>query len=255
MRMVSYNILDGGEGRADPLAEVILAQKPDIVAIAEADNEEVLSRLAMRLGMDFVHAPGRRGAAALFARWPIRDSINHALLTKKIRKAFLQATVIDPRGGEWHVGVIHLPAHALDKDEEKREEELKFILDTFRPLRKSARPHLLCGDFNSNSPVQKIDIAACKPATQKEFAENGANLPRRVVQKLLDAGYLDTLHTVDPRAGESAGSFSTQHPGQRVDYIFAHSLPGGSIKAAWIETDRLAKYASDHYPIGADILP
>ena len=36
MRICSYNILDGGEGRADPLAEVILAQRPDIVAIVEA---------------------------------------------------------------------------------------------------------------------------------------------------------------------------------------------------------------------------
>ena len=33
MRIVSYNILDGGEGRADPLAEVIEAQRPEVVAL------------------------------------------------------------------------------------------------------------------------------------------------------------------------------------------------------------------------------
>ena len=38
MRIVRYNILDGGEGRADPLAEVIEAQRPDLVALVEATD-------------------------------------------------------------------------------------------------------------------------------------------------------------------------------------------------------------------------
>jgi len=33
MRVVSYNILTGGEGRADPLAEVLLAQRADVIAL------------------------------------------------------------------------------------------------------------------------------------------------------------------------------------------------------------------------------
>src|SRR3954463_10912132 len=237
MRIVSYNILNGGEGRADPLAEVILAQKPDIVAIVEADNEEVLARLGKRLSMDYIHAPGRKSAAALFSRWTIRDSINHGALDKNIRKAFLQATLVDPQGNEWVFGVIHLPAHARQQDEETREDELKIILDTFKPLRKSKSRHILCGDFNSNSPVQKIDIAKCKKSTRKEYAENGNQIPRRVVQKLLDAGYLDTLHVADKSAAENAASFTTQHPGQRVDYIFAFGVEPPAIKSAWIETD------------------
>jgi endonuclease/exonuclease/phosphatase family metal-dependent hydrolase len=253
VRIVSYNILDGGEGRADPLAEVILARKPDIVAIVEADNLEVLERLAKRLNMDYVHAEGHRSAAALFSRWPIRDSINHAALEKKIKKAFLEATVIAPSGNEIPFGVIHLPAHASEENEEDREESLTFILRKLRRLRQSKTPHILCGDFNSNSPVQKIDISKCKKSTRREYAENGNKIPRRVVQKLLDAGYVDTLHAFNPTVGETEGSFTTQHPGQRVDYLFAFGFDPNSIKNAWIETDRLAKYASDHFPIGAEI--
>ena len=45
MKLVSYNILDGGEGRADPLAEVIESQSPDIVVLIEADNPDVLERI------------------------------------------------------------------------------------------------------------------------------------------------------------------------------------------------------------------
>jgi endonuclease/exonuclease/phosphatase family metal-dependent hydrolase len=101
--------------------------------------------------------------------------------------------------------------------------------------------------------VQNIDIARCKKSTQKEYAENGNALPRRVVQKIMDAGYLDTLYAFDPHAGAMQGTFSTQHPGQRVDYLFTFGLEPGAIRSAWIETDRLAKYASDHFPIGIDI--
>ena len=64
MRIVSYNILDGGEGRADPLAEVILAQRPDIVALLEADDPAVLEHIAQRARMDFIHARGGRKPAA-----------------------------------------------------------------------------------------------------------------------------------------------------------------------------------------------
>jgi endonuclease/exonuclease/phosphatase family metal-dependent hydrolase len=251
--LVSYNILDGGEGRADPLAEVILAQKADAVAIIEADDPAVLDRLSYRLGMDYVHGEGPKSSAALFSRWPIRDSINHAAVHPEITKAFLEATIIDPAGKEWKFGVIHLPAHATEANERDREKELQIILDAFKPHRESKQPHILCGDFNSNSPVQKIDIARCKESTQKEYDANGKLVPRRVIQKLLNAGYVDTLHACDSKAGETAGSFSTQHPGQRVDYIFAFGFESRAIRSAWIETDRLAKYASDHFPVGAEI--
>jgi endonuclease/exonuclease/phosphatase family metal-dependent hydrolase len=253
MRLSSYNILDGGEGRADPLAEVLLAQKPDIVVIVEADDADVLTRLGKRLNMDFVRGEGKKGAAAIFSRWTIRDSVNHAALDKRIHKSFLEATILSPAGAEWTIGAVHLSAHAAEENERKREEELKAVLDGFKPMRKSKARHIICGDFNSNSPVQKIDIAKCKKATQEEYAENGNVIPRRVVQKILDAGYIDTLHAFDQTAGESAGTFTTQTPGQRVDYIFAYGIDPKSIRAAWIETDRLAKYASDHFPIGVEL--
>ena len=46
MRIVSYNIYNGGEGRADPLAEVIEAQRPDVVALLEADDPATLQHIA-----------------------------------------------------------------------------------------------------------------------------------------------------------------------------------------------------------------
>jgi endonuclease/exonuclease/phosphatase family metal-dependent hydrolase len=39
-----------------------------------------------------------------------------------------------------------------------------------------------------------------------------------------------------------------------VDYIFAYGIGAERLKEARIEQDRLAKYASDHFPVLAEIV-
>src|SRR5206468_240436 len=121
MRIVSYNILDGGGDHGDALASVIEAQRPEVVALVEAESLPVLERIAGRLKMDFIQAPGKKGASALLSRWPISRTINHALLRKRITKSLLEAQVIEPGGREWVFGVLHFHAHATDNDERIRE--------------------------------------------------------------------------------------------------------------------------------------
>jgi exodeoxyribonuclease III len=264
VRLVSYNILDGGEGRADPLAEVILAQRPNVVALVEAQDSAVLERIAGRLKMDFIlgehrakDGKGKRQAAALLSHWPIQETINHAPLHDNSPKSLLEAKIIDPTGRPWIFGVVHLHAHATLTDEERRLIELDVVLEAFAPHRQANRPHILCGDFNATSPTQRVDPERIKPKTREERKANGKMLPRLAVQKILAAGYTDALHAVDRAAadlaGEYEGTFTTQYPGQRVDYTFTFGYPRAEIVGAWIEHDRLAKYASDHFPIGLEI--
>ncbi|HEY8666052.1 MAG TPA: endonuclease/exonuclease/phosphatase family protein [Tepidisphaeraceae bacterium] len=253
MRIVSYNILDGGEGRADPLAEVIVAQRPDIVALVEADDPAVLARIASRLKMDLIHAPGNTHAVALLSPFLIIDTINHAPLRPNISKCLLEATVQDAAEVVWTVGVLHLHAHAAEEDEAKREVEIAEVLEVFAKHRAAGRPHLLMGDFNANAPSQEIDPEKCKPCTREEWQTNGGKIPRRVIQKMLDGGYLDTLAALHEVGSRTAGTFSTQFPGQRIDFIFSYGIDLPRLSAAWIERDRLAKYASDHFPIGVEI--
>ncbi|HZZ43466.1 MAG TPA: endonuclease/exonuclease/phosphatase family protein [Tepidisphaeraceae bacterium] len=255
MRIVSYNILDGGEGRADPLAEVIEAQHPDIVALIEAQELSVVERIARRLNMDYVVGAGTSGkASTILSRYPIRDSINHAVLRPaEIPKSFLEVTLQTPEFGDLPVGVLHLTAGAFEADERAREDEIASILKLFSRHRNPARPHLLVGDFNANSPLQQIDLERCKEKTKKAWQANGGNLPRRVVPSLFDIGYTDTLQAFNSRAAERLTTFTTKDPGQRVDYIFSFGIEPRRIQRAWVETDRLATYASDHYPICAEI--
>src|SRR5687768_18546552 len=131
MRIFSYNILDGGEGRADPLIEVILAQRADVVAPVEADDPAVLDRVARRTKMDVVHAPGNKGSVALLSRFAISESVNFAPLRAGLTKSLLRATVFDPRGTPWHFGVVHLQARAGEEHEQVREREIGIVLAEF----------------------------------------------------------------------------------------------------------------------------
>ena len=253
MRIVSYNILDGGEGRADPLAEVILAQRPDVVALVEADDLPTLERIARRLKMDFIHAPAKEHASALLSHWPIVETINHAAVNPEIQKSFLEVLVRAPDGRDWPIGVLHLPAQATEAAEEERMHVIPIVLDLFKEHRRANRRHIICGDFNSNAPYQRIDPARCKIKTQQAWETNGGRLPTRVIEAMTGVGYVDTYRMLHDEQLEMIGSFTTQHPGQRVDYIFAWNVQPADVKDAWVEQDRLAKYASDHFPICAEI--
>jgi endonuclease/exonuclease/phosphatase family metal-dependent hydrolase len=253
MRLLSYNILDGGEGRADPLGEVIEAQRADGVALVEADDPAVVGRIASRLKMDFVTGQSAHHSAVLMVRGKILESVNHAVLHDGFDGSFIEATVQPAGGSVLTIGVVHLHAHATEADETIRQRQLQTILKVFQGRRAAGVPHILCGDFNANSPTQRIDFSKAKPATIKEAAANGGDVPRRVVRELLDAGYVDTLAHVRGPAADTMGSFSTQHPQQRVDYVFTCGFPPAAIADAWIEHDRLAKYASDHFPAGVEL--
>jgi len=251
MRIVSYNILDGGEGRADPIAEVLLAQQADIIAVVESDNSDVLHRLAHRLNMDHVVAAGRKHAVALFSRWQIGDTVNLSDHPtgggEESSYRFLLAEVlVEPTGVSMPVGVVHLHARATNHDDQVRRHQLTAVLSKLAIFRDNNTPHLLMGDFNADSPMQSVIPSQCKPRTAEAWTLNGGNLPRGAIQMALEHGYLDSLHTVNPAVARTSGSFTTQQPGQRVDYIFTHGFPQVAIRKAWIENDRLAQYASDH---------
>lgn len=255
MIILSYNILDGGEGRADPLAEVIEANNPDIVTLTEADHAPVVERIANRLKMDYVIGAGPRHAAAILSRWEIRESINHTPLHEGFNASLLEAAIRTPAfDADLVVAAVHFHARASEADERIREREIEVALAATRAYRDAGRPHVLAGDLNANALQQRIDIAKAKPRTREEHAANGGHIPRRVVQRLIDAGYIDTLRAVHDERADTMASFTTQHPQQRVDYLFAHGIEAGRIKGAWVEQDRLATYASDHYPVGVEII-
>jgi endonuclease/exonuclease/phosphatase family metal-dependent hydrolase len=248
MRLLSYNILDGGTDRLDLLLQVISAQNPDIIALVEADDPRIVEKISERLEMDSICGDGRKHGAAILSRWRIFQSINHALLRPEFADACLEATIDRPGGASWTIAAIHLHARARESDEDIRLREIDAILDIFADRRQRNVPHILAGDFNANSPIQIIDPQKCKPRTREDFAANGGKLPRRAVEKLLADGYLDSLQAVRGDEAGKIGSFTTEYPGQRVDYIFTFGIDPQTFADAKVVQDDPAAIASDHFP-------
>jgi len=164
----------------------------------------------------------------------------------------LEATVATG-GAEWLLAAVHLHARARLDDEAKRQREIAAILQIFADRRAASRPHLLVGDFNANSPIQRVDPAKCKPRTRQDIEANGGILPRAAIQMLLSAGYVDTLPAVVGSEAQTIGSFTTEHPGQRVDYVFAYGIAPDRLRDACVVRDGMAHQASDHFPVMAEI--
>jgi endonuclease/exonuclease/phosphatase family metal-dependent hydrolase len=253
VRIVTYNILDGGVGRADPIGEVLEAQAADVIVLVEADDDFVVDRTAKRLKMDVIVAEGHGHRVAILSRHTIVQTINHALICADPPRSCCEAIIRLPSGTELPVVGLHLHARAAEADETRRQQEMACVMHITHDYRTQNRPHLLAGDFNSNSPIQEIDVSRCKDSTQRAHAENGHQIPRRVIENLLSHGYTDTLHAARGDEARTLASFTTHQPGQRVDYVFSYGVGASKITDAWIEQDRLATYASDHYPVGADI--
>ena len=87
MKICTYNILEGGVGRIDPIAEVIRLAGADVV-IEEAWDEALFHKLADRLGMDRFLADNPRnpeGATGLLTLvQEIREAVNHAPVDKRL---------------------------------------------------------------------------------------------------------------------------------------------------------------------------
>ena len=109
MRMVSYNILDGGReppGRVLLIRDVIRRLEPDVVGLVEADDPGLVAELAVSLDMKWtlVEAPrqGRSGSghhAAILSRFPILQSAALHTDCPEVRKAALAATIRRQQGG------------------------------------------------------------------------------------------------------------------------------------------------------------
>ena len=178
----------------------------------------------------------------MLSREPLDWAANRALLTGEGPRAWAE---VGYRG--LAVTLVHLSPHRPDHCERRRLGELRPVLDALGGRRSAGEPHVVMGDFNAVHPGQPIDESKLRPDDLHGYRENDNRMPHDVVNAMLDAGYADAAGDL----GETGGTLDTIRRGLRVDYVFTF---GAEAKAAWCETDRLATYASDHYPVGVEVV-
>lgn len=256
MKLLTYNILEGGTGRIDPLAEVIRQSGAEVAVLQETTDEALFHKLADRLEMDRLLAGNPRnkeGAVGLLSRLPIREAVNHAPLDARITRAAFHAIVGETTDGvkvDWPIVGLHLHARERNEDERVRLSELPAILEIGNLFR--GRAHILAGDFNTSHPLQLIDVDKLRKSARERIRGQGDQLPREVIREVLGAGYVDA-HALHHAAEKFGTSFTTSHPAMRVDFVFVSPELSGQVVSCEIFKPELARYASDHYPVLAEI--
>lgn len=249
IRIVSYNILYGGQDRLDLIAEAIAALDADIIGLQEANDPANVARLAEKLGYHHAVAESQVSPfhVALISRRPILAAANLSLRCAALQRSALRAT-IDMDGEAWRVVVLHLAPGGAEDREALRMRELDDLLPVLDEDEDHGRPTVMMGDFNSTalhhphgSPQQGRDAGPPPPA--------GNSVPRDVAHRLTEAGWTDAVHVARP--DQVKHTITPKRPTTRVDYIWLCNALAGRLLDADVEQNHRTATASDHYPVWA----
>lgn len=239
MKILSYNIQEGGAGRLRALAAIIRRQRPDAVALLEANSRANAELLAARLGMALAFGGGNCAAhIAWLSRAPIVSATNHR--HPALAKTLLEVTLA------WGDTPLHLFAAHLASRHEPPEPiaEIPVILDLMAA--RAGRPHLLVGDFNALRPD---DPVGTPPPGVVPRGEAVAGVPRPTLGRLLGAGYVDCYRVRHPRA--AGYTYPAAAPWLRLDYAFADPTLAARLTGCDRVAGAMAARASDHLPLWA----
>jgi exodeoxyribonuclease-3 len=240
VRVLTYNIWNGGEERLDDIAAVVAGVDPDAVALLEATSRANAEELARRLGMELVFGEANLGIhVAWLSRLPVRSARNHrpALLAKTLLELELESD-----GGPVRLFATHL---ASRHDPRPPAEEMPAVLDALRTARDA--PHLLVGDFNALSVGDPVGEPP--PGVEKR-GEAVAGVPRLALGPLLEAGYVDCYRSLHP--DEPGYTYLAWAPWLRLDYAFASPPLARELVDCDVVGGDLAARASDHLPVRAE---
>lgn len=248
MRLLTYNIREGGAGRAEQLAEVIGAANADVVALQEARDPAIVERIATLAG--YTQCGSRRAHSTGFlSRAPV---VEHAWRhPPRTRHALLEVTLGD---GLPRIFVVHLRAWFSNWTEQQRVRELRGLLAGIRA--QLAREdnafafHLIAGDFNALAPGEHFDPSPMPAWIRGMIWLNGRDIARHTIQMMATAGYADAWRGGHPDAAQDPGfTFPVWHPHVRLDYVFTPSAYAQRIVSCEVWRPPAARTASDHYPL------
>jgi exodeoxyribonuclease-3 len=243
LRLLTYNIRDGGAGRADPIARVISSCAPHVVVMQEATRPDIVAAVAERAGMAEWRSRAGESLGCL-SRVPLTHLAWHR--PRFSRHAFIE---IVPAGHGVRIFGVHLSAIHAAWTERRRLFELKALLKGIRQHQHGV--HVLAGDFNTLAPNESLDIRRLPPRYRPFVWLSGGRIRWRTVQTILDAGYVDAYrrhHALAP-----GHTLPTWDPHVRLDYVFVPAAFADVVTSCEVVSHPDAAASSDHFPVVADL--
>lgn len=249
MRFLTYNIREGGVGRAEQLAEVIRDANADFVALQEARDPATVERIATLAGFP-AFGSRRMHSTGFLSRVPVLDfAWRHP---RRTRHALLEVSLAD---GMPRVFVLHLRAWFSRWSEQQRARELRGLLEGIRQqlLREenAFAFHVLAGDFNALAPGERFDPSPMPAWIRGMVWLSGQDIARSTIEMMRTDGYVDAWRSVHPDADRDPGyTFPVWHPHVRLDYVFTPAAYATQFRMCEVRrTPEVASTASDHFPL------
>ena len=250
MKLMTYNILEGGEDFLEELGEVMEQAGPDVIAIEEANDEYVFASLAERLGFVRALGEGSHGFhVGVLSRYPILRSYNHSDKGEFFH-TMLEVHLATP-GRPTTLFAAHLYPGYSPALEQHRVEEVEAILRYMQPV--SANPCLLVGDFNALSPQDNLNLEDWPLNWRLNILAQGGEIRRDAIRAILKAGLTDCYRARFPDPAVCPGyTLPASRPNVRLDYIFANGLMLEKLQSCRVWRDDPAPQTSDHLPVLAE---
>ena len=263
MRIVSYNIWDGGVNEAggdrqEKLLGILQNLDPDLLLLTEAcgftsPTKDPFQMWQKRLGMKGEMIETSSGFhLALLAKDPITITSVEAVHKQIFYHGCLSAQVKTPLGDLLVLGV-----HLNPFDPESRLSETRHI---------SREAHadknvILLGDFNSFSPSDEVHESLWKLpprilARHIRDTDHPKDFDSRALAILEYAGFTDLFRTMNPQdpgwtiPTDIGSPFHTTH--MRLDYMFATEPMAKRVSKIEVLRTAETKTASDHFPLVCD---
>jgi endonuclease/exonuclease/phosphatase family metal-dependent hydrolase len=253
VRFLTYNIREGGVGRAEIIAEVIKAARADVVALQEARDPVVVERIARLAGFQYWGSRVAHSTGFLSNVRVVEYAWRHPPRT---RHALLEVTLAD---GFPRVFVLHLRAWFSKWSERQRARELRGLLDGIQQqLIRENRAfafHVLAGDFNALAPGERFDPSPMPRWIRGMVWLSGRDIARSTIAMMQSDGYVDAWRTLHADLEKHPGyTFPVWNPHVRLDYVFTPTEFASRFTACEVrqEPDEV-RMASDHFPLLVDI--
>ncbi len=239
LRVMTYNVHSciGVDGKlaSERIARVIARAKPDVVALQELDagrtrtaGENQAELIAHYLEMQYhfyphIHVEDEKYGDAILTHLPMRIVKTGQL------PGYLPGETLEPRGALWvaidlHGTEVNVVNTHLGLTSRERILQIKALLgDEWLGQLNADQPAILCGDFN------------CVPSSKG--------------YRLLSSRFLDAQAQL--KEHRPVCTFYSRMPSFRIDHVFIQ--PGIRVTGITVPCSELAKVASDHLPLIADL--
>lgn len=248
---MTYNVLNGGMGRAELIVEVLRDISADVIVLQEVFGDSLVRSIGDALGMQYFVARGNsKYQLAVLSRWPIGARHSHHPFPP-IQQTVLEVIIDCPNGRPLAVFGVHPVPRPLVFLEWWRRWELGVALK--RLERHRASGCLLLGDFNASAPADAPDVRRLGFLNRVCILLQGQRIYRLAIRAVLEAGMIDCFRALHPDA--QGFTYGPPAPFGRIDYIFASATLRPCLTKCFVAREPMAvDRASDHYPVVAEFV-